>query len=43
MFISRFWFKNIHLVRIYVKTIRFGPFFLFFVTEFYLSALYLEK
>jgi len=27
MFVSRFWLKNIHLVRIYVKTIHFICFF----------------
>jgi hypothetical protein len=42
MFVSRFWLKNIHLVRIYVKTIHF-IFFLLPVYDYYLPTLYLKK
>lgn len=43
MFAFWFWLKNIHLVRILCKNYTIWAVFLFFITEFYLSALYLEK
>lgn len=43
MFASRFWLKNIHIGAYICKNYTIRAVFLFFITEFYLPTLYLEK